>query len=116
MPEKFLPIGTVCQLKGADQKVAITGFCMKNENNSDRVFDYVACYYPQGIIDENRNILFDHNQIERVLFMGYVNEEETAFKNKIKELLAKKEPQEKKEYDPSIFDMDVPVASFVTEE
>ena len=116
MYEKFLPIGTVCKLKGAEQKVAVTGFCMKNENQPDKIFDYVACYYPQGIYDQNKNILFDHDQIERVEYLGYINEEEKAFKQKVKEILAKQEEQPKKEYDPNVYDMDVPVATFVSEE
>ena len=116
MPEKFLPIGTVCQLKDTPQKVAITGFCMKNENYDDKVFDYVACYYPQGIFDQNKNILFDHDQIEAIIFMGYVDEDEIKFKQKIKEILSKQEVTSQKNYDPSIFDLDVPVATFVTED
>ena len=117
MYEKFLPIGTVCQLTGTDQKVAITGFCMRNENQPDKIFDYVACYYPQGVYDQNKNILFDHSQIVKVVYLGFVNEEEKAFKEKVKALLASQEQeQQPQQYDESVYDMDVPVASFVSEE
>ena len=116
MPNKFLPIGTVCILKGSNQKVAITGFCMKNENVPDKVFDYVACFYPQGVYDLSKNILFDHEQIESVIYMGYINEEEKLFKEKVNKLLQAKEPQDVKQYDESVYDMDIPVASFVSEE
>ena len=117
MAEKFLPIGTVCQLKGTEQKVAITGFCMKNQNLGDRVFDYVACYYPQGVFDPNKNILFDHDQIEEVVYMGFINEEEKAFKQRVKEALSSQNLiPKKKEYDASIFDMNIPVGTFVNEE
>ena len=116
MQEKFLPIGTVCQLIGAEQKVAITGFCMRNENQPDKIFDYVACYYPQGVYDQNKNILFDHNQIEKIIYLGFVNEEEKAFKEKVKELLSQQEEKPQEQYDPSIYDMEVPVASFVADE
>ena len=117
MYEKFLPIGTVCQLNGTDQKVAITGFCMRNENQPDKIFDYVACYYPQGVYDQNKNILFDHSQIVKVFHLGFINEEEKAFKEKVKALLtSQEEKQEPQQYDESVYDMNVPVASFVSEE
>ncbi len=116
MNERFLPVGTVCKLKGADQMVAITGFCMKNQNQGDKVYDYVACYYPQGVFDQNRNILFDHEQISEILYMGYINDEETEFKKKVNEILKAQQPEPKKEYDQSIFDMNIPVATFVTED
>lgn len=119
MYEKFLPIGTICQLIGTDQKVAITGFCMKNENRPDKIFDYVACYYPQGVYDQNKNILFDHNQIEKVVYLGFINEEEKAFKEKVKAILNKEsesQEQPEKQYDATVYNMDEPVASFVSEE
>ena len=116
MPDKFLPIGTVCTLKGSNQMIAITGFCMKNENIPDKVFDYVACFFPQGVYDLSKNILFDHNQIDRILYLGYVNEEEKIFKQKVNELLKTREPKEEKQYDESVYDMNVPVTSFVSEE
>ena len=116
MYEKFLPIGTVCQLRDSAQKVAITGFCMKNENVPDKVFDYVACYYPQGVFDQTKNILFDHDQIVKVLYLGFINEEEKMFKQKVKEILNNQGTEAPKEYDPSIFDMNTPVAKFVSEE
>ena len=116
MNEKFLPVGTICKLKGTDQMVAITGFCMKNQNLGDKVFDYVACFYPQGVFDPNKNILFDHEQIDQVVFMGFVNEEERAFKQRVKEALSAQETIPQKEYDAAIFDMNVPVATFVSEE
>ncbi len=116
MPEKFLPIGTVCLLKDSTQMVAITGFCMKNESVPDKTFDYVACYYPQGVFDQNKNILFDHDQIVKILYMGFINEEERLFKQKVKEILASQVDDSQKEFDPEVYDMNTPVATFVSEE
>ena len=116
MPEKFLPVGTICLLKGSNQKVAITGFCMQNENFENKIFDYVGCYYPEGVVDRNKNILFDHEQIANVIFMGFINEEEVKFKEKVKEIMQSDEFNKEEQYDESIFDMNVPVATFVSEE
>ena len=86
--EKFLPVGTVCLLQDGSKKVMITGFCVKSPEMQDRMFDYIGCLYPEGVISSDQNLLFDHSQIVQVFHKGYMSEEETDFKNKLKELLA----------------------------
>jgi hypothetical protein len=49
-------------------------------------WDYVGCFYPDGNIDENHQFLFNHNQIERVYFIGYQDDEELEFHNILKTL------------------------------
>ncbi len=89
MEEKYLPIGSVVRLKGAEKSLMITGFLPieteKKDNN--KVWDYSGCVYPEGIITSNNNYLFDHEQIEKVEFVGYVTEEEKNFKNRMKQAL-----------------------------
>lgn len=80
MKERFLPIGSIVLLKGGTKELMITGYCIVSEdalkdkaNNPGnvRIFDYSACTYPEGFVRTDLNILFDHNQIEKVLFEGY---------------------------------------------
>ena len=85
--EKFLPIGTVCLLKGAKKKVMVTGFLTMPQNNQNEVYDYSGCMYPEGILSSEQTLVFNHSQIEKVEFVGYVNEEEKEFKTKLNEMI-----------------------------
>ena len=73
--EKYLPIGSVCLLKEATRRVMITGFLAKGDS-SEKVYDYVGCIYPEGILDSNMVCAFDHHQIEKICHMGYKTEQQ----------------------------------------
>ncbi len=83
---KYLPIGTVVLLKGGTKRVMIYGFCCKGEG-SDKIYDYVGCLSPEGFISANKNLLFDHEQIDKIINMGLVDEEEKKFKEKLNSLV-----------------------------
>lgn len=87
--EKYLPIGTVVLLKGGKKRVMITGFCCTDKGNNDKVYDYIGCLYPEGVITSDKNLLFDHSQIDKVYHLGLVDDEEKKFKDSLKELMAK---------------------------
>ena len=85
--EKYLPIGTVVMLKGGSKRVMITGFCVIEGNNRAKIWDYSGCLYPEGILTTTQTALFNHDQIEKVYYMGLSDdEEEKAFKEKLNEL------------------------------
>ncbi len=86
--EKYLPIGTVVMLKGGTKRAMITGFCSVAGDDSSKVYDYSGCVFPEGYVSSNQVCLFDHNQIEKVYHMGLVDDEEQAFKTKLKGLMA----------------------------
>jgi hypothetical protein len=79
LKNKFLPIGTVCLLKGASRYVMITGFLPVSLDRKKRMFDYNGCPYPYGIMSTDRNMVFNHEQIKEVIFMGYVNADANEF-------------------------------------
>lgn len=81
--EKYLPIGTVCLLKNAKKRVMIVGFCGTSEEVNNEVYDYVGCVYPEGFISKDVNLLFNHDQIEKIYFLGYFCEEEYKFKTNL---------------------------------
>ena len=82
MKEKFLPIGSVVLLKGGKKELMITGYCIipngqeivKDSENELNMRDYCACTYPEGIINSDVAYAFDHNQIDKICFMGYETE------------------------------------------
>ena len=77
--KKYLPIGTVVLLKGGQKRLMITGFCSIPKEDRTKMFDYMGCLYPEGV--------FNHNQIEKIYFVGYKDEEEKQFKEKLNKLI-----------------------------
>ena len=83
--KKFLPIGSVVLLKDSQKRIMIVGVKQK-QADSDKVWDYSACLYPEGILDPDRLFLFDAEQIERLYFIGLQDGEGLAFLNKLNQL------------------------------
>lgn len=94
MKEKFLPIGTVVLLKGGKKRAMITGFCSIAQENQEKIYDYSGCVYPEGYLSSNQVCLFDHNQIEKIFFLGFEDEEERVFKDKLNKIVASIENEE----------------------
>ncbi len=90
MEKKFLPIGSVVLLKDGTKKVMVTGFCPIPRGQTE-MYDYVGCLYPEGVIESDKNLVFNHDQINEIVFSGYVDDEEKAFKVKLDEELKKDE-------------------------
>lgn len=89
--EKYLPIGTVVLLKGGKKRVMIMGFCAVEENNKEKVWDYSACLYPEGVLSSTQSCLFNHDQIEKIYHLGLIDMDEIGFKQGLKSLLEEKE-------------------------
>ena len=87
--EKYLPIGSVVLLKTAKKRIMVTGFVAKAQETGDKVFDYMGCLYPEGVISSDKNLLFNHDQIDKIYYLGYSDEEEKIFKGKLDEELKK---------------------------
>lgn len=75
---KLLPIGSVVLLKEANKRIMIYGRLQKKPNK-EGVYDYIACPYPEGNIDSNKGILFNHKDIERIYFLGFQDKEELDY-------------------------------------
>ena len=88
MKEKFLPIGTVVMLKGGTKRLMVTGYCMLDKKNRNKMYDYSGCLYPEGMVSSDQTALFDHSQIEQVYFVGLEDDEEKSFMEKLKAALA----------------------------
>lgn len=85
--KKFLPIGTVCRLKEGTKKIMITGFCPIVSEPEAKMYDYCGCIYPEGIVTNEVNLVFDHSQIEEISFRGFENDEEIAFKKQLESFI-----------------------------
>lgn len=84
MFDGLLPVGTVVLLKNSIKKVMIIGVLQKQIKDGDEViWDYSACFYPEGYMGPDKTFLFNSDQIEKVFAVGYQDEEQFAFKVKI---------------------------------
>lgn len=86
--EKYLPIGTIVLLKDATKRLMITGFCAVDAEENNKIYDYVGCMYPEGVLSNDESALFNHNQIEKIYYMGLSDDEEKEFKTKLEELVS----------------------------
>ncbi|CCY47219.1 putative uncharacterized protein [Firmicutes bacterium CAG:822] len=86
MKEKYLPIGTVVTLKDATKKIMIIGYCPV-ENGKNQMYDYSACLYPEGVIDSNKVLLCNHDQIAQIHFVGFESEEQKQNNENLKSLV-----------------------------
>lgn len=82
--EKYLPIGSVVKLLNVNKKIMITGFLSSDINDNSKSYDYTGCIYPEGILDSKKLILFNHDQIENIIYIGYKSDEESKFKEFLK--------------------------------
>ncbi len=84
MFEGLLPIGTVVLLKNSKKRIMIIGLLQKQIKEGEEViWDYSACFYPEGYMGPDKTFLFNGGQIEKVFAVGYQDEEQFNFKMKI---------------------------------
>lgn len=79
MLKELLPIGSVVLLKEGTKKLMIIGIKPVSEDNPNTVFDYIGVVYPEGYLSNEYNFLFNHNDINDVVFIGYNNPEREDF-------------------------------------
>lgn len=83
--KRYLPIGSIVKLEGGEKRVMIYGR-RQRQVNSEVIWDYIACLYPEGNISEEYMYLFNNDQIEVVYCIGFQDEEEFAFQKRLMEL------------------------------
>ena len=80
--KNLFPIGTVVLLKNMEKRVMIYGRFQK-ENVTEKAFDYVGCLYPEGLQDSSQLMLFNHDDIEILFFIGFQDGEEFEYREKV---------------------------------
>ncbi|MGN1318645.1 MAG: DUF4176 domain-containing protein [Lachnospirales bacterium] len=78
----MLPIGSVVVLKGGSKTLMIFGRKQISSINS-KVWDYLACFYPEGSIGPEYCFLFNEEDIDEVKFMGYSDENNVKFEKQL---------------------------------
>lgn len=79
---KVLPLGSVVLLKNAEKYIVVIGYAIKTEGE-DKIWDYLGCAYPFGVISSDSNLLFDSKEIGKVIFTGFSDEEGERFREQV---------------------------------
>lgn len=91
--DKVLPVGTVVLLKDANKRLMIIGYQRMKELGG-KIYDYCGCVYPEGFTGPDAAAIFDHEQIDRIIAMGFQNPAQAEFSEKLKEIIAKRTAEE----------------------
>ena len=86
---EYLPLGSVVILNGGVQKVIICARGMVAANMVPPMFfDYGGSLYPQGIIGD-QIMYFNHEDIKKIIFTGYTDEDDKLMIENINEWFQK---------------------------
>ena len=107
MKERFLPVGTIVLLNNGKKEIMITSYGVmpqgtiivngKEENGENKMFDYGGCTYPEGFINPENIICFNHENIAKVCYMGYETDAFNEFNKGLNEIFDKMKKEEGKE-------------------
>ena len=76
--QNLLPIGSVVCLKNGEKPLMIFGILPQN---AVQRFDYLGVLYPEGYLSEDMVFMFNHEDIDEVKFIGYVDSAQQMFRN-----------------------------------
>lgn len=82
--DELLPIGSIIWLKEAQKALMIFGVKQSNMDTGEE-YDYIGVLYPEGNMGTESQFLFQHEDIERVVFRGFEDEQRTEFIENLKE-------------------------------
>lgn len=88
--KNLLPIDSVVLVKDCEKRLMIYGIKQKNKEDNQE-YDYVACGYPEGNISAEYNYLFNHEHIEKIDFIGFIDSELQAFRTALSENVSPKD-------------------------
>lgn len=74
----LLPIGSVVLLEGAEKRLMICGR-LQTDVSTGKTYDYSACLYPEGVLDSKEFFMFNNENIKKLYFVGFQDEEELGF-------------------------------------
>lgn len=86
--KEYLPIGSVVLLKDGDKRLMIFGIMQTVEDEEQEIieeYDYIGVPYPEGNMGDDYQYLFMHEDIEKVYFKGYEDNEREEFVERLVE-------------------------------
>ncbi|KZK05427.1 putative EsaC protein -like (Listeria type 3) [Lactococcus cremoris] len=90
MKNNILPLGTVVTLKNGDSsELMIIARASVVEQKGEQVYyDYGAVLIPQGMMQPEAVYFFNEENVEKIVFEGYENNDEKIFSQNYHEMVA----------------------------
>ncbi len=63
----------------------ITGRLVTRENDN-QIYDYTGCLFPEGITSASEMYFFNHENIDKIFYVGLQDEEEFSFQEYLENL------------------------------
>ena len=82
MDNNILPVGTIVELNNSDALYMIVGFLPVN-NRNNQLFQYSAVTYPGRSFGISKLCMFNHNDIKKVIFEGFSDDDFEKYKKDI---------------------------------
>ena len=88
MFERTLPVGSVVSLYGSEKRLMILGYAkyLKGDDNG-KIYDYCGCTYPEGYVGSEATAVFDHSDVEHIYALGFQDEVQFEFREKLEKIL-----------------------------
>lgn len=84
MNKELLPLGSIVLLNSGKKKLMVTGYLVSTNDYPNHIFDYCGCMYPEGILRSDTICVFNHSEINKIIFKGYMDNEEKDYLDNIK--------------------------------
>lgn len=79
----LLPIGSIVLLNEGEKRLMISGILQSDISDPDKEYDYLGILYPEGNVGEQFQYLFNHADINQIVFRGFEDEERAEFIRKL---------------------------------
>lgn len=79
----LLPIGSIVLLKDGEKRLMINGIMQTDAGGTGKSYDYMGILYPEGHIGEGFQYLFNHEDINEIIFRGFDDTERVEFLDKL---------------------------------
>ena len=66
----------------SDRRLMIIGRNQQDKKTGE-LFDYIACYFPEGIQNSSQVLHFNRSDIEVVFSLGYLNQDEILLRKEL---------------------------------
>ena len=77
--KELLPIGSIVLLKDGQKRLMINGIMQTDMEGTQKNYDYMGVLYPEGHIGEGYQYLFNHEDIDKIIFRGFEDDERVHF-------------------------------------
>ncbi len=67
---EYCPVGSVVILKNSSMKVMIMGMVFLDVSTKGKIYDYMGCRFPEGVLSKEEILYFYHQDIATILHLG----------------------------------------------